>query len=376
MTPPEPFRYRRHFPWLHLFRAFGIAVSLRQLLLSGLALVVLMLGLRLGDTVSPVEPAQSPFRVESLLTTMPDTWQKNLAMPHTERSDAARPWRDVLAAASDMLNPASSSTRRISATFRFVLSIAVWSLFGLAIGRLAAIQMARDEVGSLRRATQLGVSRWSRAVVSPLIPLALATVVMFCVSCLVLPSHLPLIGHVWLYVAAPALLAGGCAVVVLLLTAALGWPLMIAAIAADDCDGFGGLSRSYSLCTGRPAHAFGFAVVALAFESFVLTIATLFLDNAIVMVQYGAALATSDPTQIATVSRACGLVAECLLGTFEVSLFWTSAMIVYLLLREAVDQMPLDRLAPDDSERPPRNPLPVVGILATDAAPAEAPLTT
>ena len=377
-TPAEPFRYRRLFPWLHLFRAFGISLALRQLLLSGLALLTISLATQLVSVIPMDEEARPdiPFTVESWIMSTPDAQYLHPALKRATMAKVARPWHDLLAATGGAFHPRSTTTQRLMAHLRFALALAVWSLFGVAICRLAAIQFARDEVGSFRRATQLGVSRWSRAVVSPVIPLALATVVMFCVSCLVLPSHLPLIGHVWLYVAAPALLAGGCAVVVLLLTAALGWPLMIAAIAADDCDGFGGLSRSYSLCTGRPAHAFGFAVVALAFESFVLTIATLFLDNAIVMVQYGAALATSDPTQIATVSRACGLVAECLLGTFEVSLFWTSAMIVYLLLREAVDQMPLDRLAPDDSERPPRNPLPVVGILATDAAPAETPLTT
>ena len=87
----------------------------------------------------------------------------------------ARPWCDVLASARDALSPTKSSAhpvtsrRRGRAAFDCLWAVAVWSLFGLAICRLAAIQFARDDAGSFRQATQFGVSRWSRAVASPLI---------------------------------------------------------------------------------------------------------------------------------------------------------------------------------------------------------------
>ena len=99
----------------------------------------------------------------------------------------ARPWCDVLTSARDALRPSESSTspatsrRRGRAAFDCLWAVAVWSLFGLAICRLAAIQFARDEAGSIRKATQFGVSRWGRAVASPLIPLAAAAIVMLAV---------------------------------------------------------------------------------------------------------------------------------------------------------------------------------------------------
>lgn len=375
MTPAEPFRYRRFFPWLHLFRAFGISLALRQLLLSGLALLTISLATQLvsaipvGDEVRP----DVPFTVESWITSTPDAQHLHPALKRAPLAKIARPWHDLLAATGGAFHPRSTATQRLMAHVRFALALAVWSLFGVALCRLAAIQFARDEVGSFRQATQFAVTRWRHSVSAPVVPLAAAILVMLGIWTLVLPSHLPFVGNVWLRVASPVLLAGGSAVIVLLLAAALGWPLMIAAIAVDDCDGFGALSRSYSFWTGRPFHAIGFALVAALIEAIILTVASLFFDAAIAMVHFGAVLATSDVEQLATIIRACHTVTNMLLSTFEISLFWTSATIVYLLLRQAVDQKPFDQIAPDDSERPVRNPLPVVGIPATDAVSAEQP---
>ena len=376
MTPAEPFRYRRLFPWLHLFRAFGISLALRQLLLSGLALVTLSLTTRLIDTIPVGEQVQAdvPFNVESWITALPDAQRLHPALKRATIAEVARPWHDLLASTGATFRPGSTSTQRLMAHMRFAIALAIWSMFGVALCRLAAIQFARDEVGSFRQATQWAVTRWRQSVSAPLVPLAAAIMVMLGVWTLVIPSHLPWIGQVWLYLASPALLAGGCVVVVLLLAAVLGWPLMVAAIAVDDCDSFGTLSRSYSFWTGRPFHAIGFAFVAALIEAFILTVASIFFDAAIALVYFGAVLATSDVDHLAAINRACHSVANALLGTFEISLFWTNVTIIYLLLRATVDQRPFDQIAPDDSERSPRTPLPVVGIPATDAVSVEAPL--
>ena len=392
MTPPEPFRYRRLFPWLHLFRAFSISLALRQLLLSGLALAALSLGQCLFNGFGLEEPAspkpshgrtaqiaeilnespQAPPQTDRSPPKEPDKWHHRFGTwPKILFAPAVRPWSDVLLPAIPMLSPTTSRLNRVLALLQFAWAISVWSLLGLALCRLAAIQVARDESSSFRVATQYGVTRWKYAVASPLIPIAAAMIALFGMMCLVVPSHLPLIGHVWLYVASPALLAGGCVVSVLLLTAALGWPLMIAAIAVDDCDGFGGLSRAYSFCTGRPAHAILFAAVAVTFASFLTHVASLFFTAATLLARTAAVMVTSHVLHVGTVSHGCSLVAHALVGTFAISLFWTSVTLVYLLLRATVDQRPLDHLAPDEGERPPRSPLPVVGIPATDAANSE-----
>ena len=58
-----------------------------------------------------------------------------------------------------------------------------------------------------------------------------------------------------------------------------------------------------------------------------------------------------------TLTTCCTLLVQGLLASFGISLFWTSVTIIYLLLRQSVDKMPLDRIAPSDQERPsPRPP--------------------
>ena len=40
----EQFNFHQMFPWLHLFRAFRIAIDLRKLMLAGLGLMLISLG--------------------------------------------------------------------------------------------------------------------------------------------------------------------------------------------------------------------------------------------------------------------------------------------------------------------------------------------
>ena len=378
MTPPDQIPYRRLFPWLHLFRAFGIAVSLRQILWSGLALFAMALGDQVGDLIEPndssamnpiLESATGPrgsnfgIRTEPIISVK---WA-DLSAPLPL---VAKPWCDVVASAGRTFS--GTSGRRGRAAFDCVWAVAVWSLFGLAICRLAAVQFARDEAGSFRHATQFGVSRWSRAVASPLIPLAAAAIVMLPVLVMAWLGRLPFVGTTWLVLTSPALLACGFIIAVLLLAAALGWPLMIAAIAVDDCDGFGGLSRSYSLWTGRPAYAAWCAVVAAALGSVLHSLASLALGWTLAITLSIATSVAGGEWSAETLTACCTLLVQGLLASFGISLFWTSVTIIYLLLRQSVDKMPLDRIAPSDQERPPRDPLPVVGMPAINNPPQSA----
>ncbi len=386
MTPSDQIPYRRLFPWLHLFRAFGIAVSLRQILLSGLALFAIALGAQVGDWIEPndssamnpiLERATGPsgsnfaIRIEPIASA---EWADLFAPVPL----VARPWCDVLASAREALNPSESSARPVTAlrrgraAFDCLWAVIVWSLFGLAICRLAAVQFARDEAGSFRQATQFGVSRWSRAVAAPLIPLAASAIVMLPVLVMAWLGRLPFVGNTWLLLAAPVLLACGFIIAVLLLAAALGWPLMIAAIAVDDCDGFGGLSRSYSLWTGRPAYAAWCAVVAAAFGSVLHFLASLAMGWTLAITLSIATSGAGSDWSAETLTACCTLLVQGLLASFGISLFWTSVTIIYLLLRQSVDKMPLDRIAPSDQERPPRDPLPVVGMPAMNEPPPSA----
>ncbi|MBC8115508.1 MAG: hypothetical protein H7062_14075, partial [Candidatus Saccharimonas sp.] len=207
MTPSDPIPYRRLFPWLHLFRSFGIAVSLRQILLSGLALFAMSLGQKAGDWIEPnassvmnpiLESAIGPRGSNFGIRTEPIASVKwtDLSAPVPL---LAKPWCDVVASAGRAFSGTSGCRGR--AAFDCVWAVTVWSLFGLAICRLAAIQFARDEAGSFRQATQFGVSRWSRAVTAPLIPLGAAAIVILAVLVMAWLGRLPFVGTTWLVLA-------------------------------------------------------------------------------------------------------------------------------------------------------------------------------
>lgn len=388
MMPSDRISYRGTFPWLHLFRVFGVALSLRPMLLSGLALLVLMIGRPLGDGIAPLasdkpevikKPVVEPAVVEPGGLNLDLRVAPSALIELSELSPSpslvwlGRPWCDVLTAGRRLLQSSDSWRLRGRAVFDLLFGVAVWSLFGLAICRLAAVRFARDETGSFRQAVQFGVSRWSRAVSSPVIPLAAAAGVMLGLVVIAWFGRLPFVGGVWLVVASPVLLVCGFVVVFLLVTAALGWPLMIAAIATDNCDGFGGLSRSYSLWTGRPAYPVWIAIVAALYGSVVYSLLSLVLSWTLAITLNGATFGAGGDWSTETLSTCCGLLVQALVNSLGISLFWTNATIGYLLLRQSVDQMPLDCIALGDHERPPRDPLPVVGMPATDAVVAEKP---
>ena len=370
---PDPNR----FPGRHLFRVFGIAISVRQIVLGLLAIYVMSLGKWLGETVtvttkrnaiSVLRNADSnPALVDLVLSSQISRDQAESAAAFM--SSTARPWFDLVASAFDSVRTNNSPLGRTRALFAVLWSGVFSTFFGLAICRQAAIQFARNESGSFRQITEFGLSRWSRGLVCPLIPLMGAAAMLLTISVIALPGRVPILGQTWLWCASPLFLTCGIAITILLLAAAVGWPLMIAAIASDDCDGFSGLSRSYSLWTGRPFQAVSLATVALAIGSGVHFIATLVLhgtvDMTVLFVKFGAGAGTSIERIAADYHR----FVENLVGGLGISLFWTSATIIYLVLRQSVDLMPLEQIAPSDAERPVRDPLPVVGMPAVDVDP-------
>ena len=180
------------------------------------------------------------------------------------------------------------------------------------------------------------------------------------------PAELPWIGPSVAVVLSPVLLASSLIGGFLLIATLIGWPLMLAAIAYDDCDGFGALSRAYSQWTGRPWYFVWSWCVAACAGTIALLLAdgfgqwTLHLASLVVQTSLG------DTAAGQSASQSIQSMIRFLIQAYAISFFWTSATIVYALLRQSVDWMPLDHLAPDDDERPQRDPLPVVGMPAME----------
>jgi len=388
MTPLDQIPYRRLFPWLHVFRAIGLAFSFRQLLVAAGAIGALWLGEFLiarlaSDSVGTVRFPSTHLQLQAqLLVNVIENRPSEIRDGVTPIpvfslaaiSDLAGPWQDITLPAIVATNSNMPASLRWQSAVGCTWGASVWSLFGLALCRLAARRLARDEEGSFRKAIQFGVTRWRHGVVAPVIPAAAALSLMGFAVLLALPGRFPFAGSFNAVVATPFIL--GCGLVASFLTFAtiLGWPLMLAAIAYDDCDGFGGLSRSYSLWTGRPWRFAWCVLMAAAGGCVGMFVAALLAFGSGHAADYAIRLGMGNSIAAGWAGTTCKFLIMSAITSYAFSFFWTSATIVYALLRQSVDGVPLDVMAPDDDERPARDPLPVVGMPAVN--PSEPPTSS
>ena len=157
-----------------------------------------------------------------------------------------------------------ASSRAAPLTF-LVLAIlwamAVWALFGGAISRVAAVQLAADERIGWAAALRFAASKWLSYFAAPLLPLLGVVLVAIPLAVLGLLMRLNfgvlLAGVLW-----PLALLGGLVMALLLLGLAFGWPLMWATISTEGTDSFDALSRSYAYVFQRPLRYLFYVLVA------------------------------------------------------------------------------------------------------------------
>ncbi|MGH7202789.1 MAG: hypothetical protein ACREJB_19440 [Planctomycetaceae bacterium] len=403
---------RHAFPWVHLFRAFRIAIDVRKLLLGAAALLLIAA----GDWVFSF----LPFAPDDMPAPWP--WEHSFGYaPLPLRSLWADPWNAVVAIAGNwqivlwplwtVLDPALALMRpdltwggAALAWTRLFWAIAVWSVFGGAITRMAAVKFARDESLPMRSALKFSLARFLSFFSAPLLPLA-GIGFLWLLGMLggligrIPAAGEPIVGALWVL---PLLLAFAMALIVLAL--AVSWPLMSATISAEGSDAFDGFSRSFGFIFSRPWYALWLAIVALVYGSavifFVSAVTTLVAYLAEWSVSAGAgeeradrltATApelidedrplilgedldrTADDAPLGTELAGFWLRALATLAAgFVASYFWTAVTIMYFLLRRHDDATRLDEVwLPEDDEQD--DLLPLVGVAASDQEPIERP---
>ncbi|MGE5195269.1 MAG: hypothetical protein ACM3U2_22480, partial [Deltaproteobacteria bacterium] len=183
-------QYRRLLPWLHLTRAFWIAVDIRKMILAGAALMLVSTGGLVCDRL----PFGRANESGALRATWP--WQESLgsdlslggdgpfelreAICHPDRTlrRITSNWQVVLLPFRQFVEPASvlfrggaTPAQLADAVTRSLWGLVVWSIFGGAICRMAAVQFARDQQIGIRRALVFSASRFFGYLSAPLMPL-------------------------------------------------------------------------------------------------------------------------------------------------------------------------------------------------------------
>ena len=397
----------RWLPFLHLFRAFRLAIDPRKMLLGGMAAVLLAVG-QWGLDQSPLAPPQPadvapsamdwPWQHEIVEHGLPSRSFGTLLVDPLGTVSASlgqglqllSPLRTIIDPGRRLFMRGNSWPDVAYAWTQLLYGLAVWSLFGGAIARMAAVQFARQRGPSLREAVGYAGRKFGAAFSAPLLPLVF--IGLFWLGCFVvgLIGRIPSVGEAAAGVLWFVPLVCGIALAVILLVIAAGWPLMVCTISVEGTDGFDGLSRAYDYLLSRPWYALSLALLALAYGSvllvFVTGVATLGTELAAWGVSSGMPDAAVDglmsggPGTLESSRAPVAGVETSLVGRtavtfwlqllalllwgFVYSFFWSSATIIYFLLRKSADAMPLDRVFLPAAAA--GQDLPLVGIPAAE----------
>jgi hypothetical protein len=308
------------------------------------------------------------------------------------------------------LSPGADSVSRFYFLTVLVWTLLTWSLFGGAITRIAAVQVARGEKIGLVEAVRFTLKRYVSYVTAPLFPLAFVGVLVLFMIVFGFFHMIPVVGDIlvsglfW-----PVMIIFGLLMAIALI-GLVGWPLMAATISTEGTDSWEAVSRSYSYVFQKPWHFLWYTGVSLVYgavviffvgflgsfaiylskwgvsktpwieragrdPSFLFVYAptsfgwrTLLLDGArteggVPVVQDGAIdptaynayvgkLAWWNKVGAGLVAFWVGLVFLLVLG-FGYSFFWSAATIIYLLMRRSVDGADLDEVYLEDEDESP-----------------------
>lgn len=356
---------RNRFPELRLFDTAGLALSPGSIVIAVLAsLLVALIGRGLDRVMVPDAKIAAHVvfdeRVPGAIGSIPGFELEQSPRWHS-------PWTIVARPAIYTVTTSDGMAARFSGLIRLVIIFAIWSLAGLILCRRAATLFVGDDQSSLQDAVEYGSRRWSNSVSGPAIPIFAALVVGLVILIGGLVGRLPWVGSAWLTMTSPLAALFGFGMAVLLLSALCGWPLMAAAIAIDDCDGFGALSRTCSGIAGRPWHLVGYVFVCTLVGAILTVVVQIFGDATIWCAVSATSLGSGEAVVKQSLVDPVTSIVRLVEAGIMLSFFWSAATVIALLLRREVDGVPIDQIAPDHVIEVDPDPLPVVGIPATDS---------
>lgn len=405
---------RRVWPWLNLARVFRIAVDPRKLLLGGMGLFLLAMVDR-GLTQLPIAPASAeadrlgelPWASTAWGVLPPDQGYRmgDPAAVPAGMGRAFEHWSLLVAPVRSLVEPGFALTRPSlawsEAAFhwtRLVAAILVWSLFGGALTRMAALQFATDEKIGIRAAIQFSASRLLGLLSAPLLPIVGILGLWFLGYLAGWIGLIPVVGEAivggfWIVGLAVAFV-----MLLLMIGFAAGWPLMIATVSVQGSDGFDGFSRSYDYTYSRPWQFVWYVAVSVAMGVVLLTVVTFAAGLVVALGGWAASYSwgaadvhamhdgapvlfrqylnfadqPSHTLGAALVGAWLHLMALMVTG-FAASYFWTAATVIYFLLRDSTDGVGMHEVWLPDRETEADQVVRLAGVAASDQPVVERP---
>ncbi|MDA1015977.1 MAG: hypothetical protein O3A00_16165 [Planctomycetota bacterium] len=297
----QPLRWKRTFHWLHMCRAFRIALDIRKLLLLIVGIGLIDLGNHTTAILFPVEPSKNSVVNSTILTRYDsDFVHWNSGELATDKTVAEvvgdfpvhpgdtllqavsnwpvvlRPFREFVAPAARLLGHDQTWMGVLDALFRLLWSIIIWSLVAGAVTRMAAVEFANDERSKVLSAVWFAVTRFPAYAIALLVPTLVVLLLWLAGFVGGLMGRIGGIGDVTVAILYPIGMVLSLIMTLIVMGMAIGWPLMIAAVSTDDTDGFDAFSRAFSHIYNRPWNYLWNVIIALTYGSAVILFVGMF----------------------------------------------------------------------------------------------------
>ncbi len=158
----------------------------------------------------------------------------------------------------------------------FVIKLAVISIAGGAICRIAALQFARGEKPGLTEALRFSIKRFTSFFTAPLAPVAIIIFIGLFIFLLGLMGNIPWVGELIIGIFVLLALIAGALITVVLIGTVAGFNLMFPAVAYDGSDCFDAISRSFSYVYAKPWRMVFYTAIAAVYGAVCYTFVRLF----------------------------------------------------------------------------------------------------
>ena len=149
----------------------------------------------------------------------------------------------------------------------FAIELAVISIAGGAICRIAALQFARGEKPGLTEALRYSIKKFTSFFTAPLAPVSIIIFIGLFIFLLGLAGNIPRVGELIVGLGMPMALFAGSLLAVIVIGAVAGFNLMFPAVAYDGSDCFDAISRSFSYVYAKPWRMIIYTAIAAVYGS-------------------------------------------------------------------------------------------------------------
>ncbi|MCA9120952.1 MAG: hypothetical protein H6822_31340 [Planctomycetaceae bacterium] len=361
--------WRDILPWLIIFRAFRISVSLPILSLATVGWLLTPIGTQIASSLflgnddivatGGTTPVNDFISESELLQMIPGI---------STFTSASNPISHVYQHFTDPFVQLFSRSNSIRESafhlFRGAWSVAIWAFFAGAITRIATVQLGREERVDLRSAITYATRQYGWSFVAPFFPLfgvLLASLPLVALGFLMRAE----VGMVFAGIVWPFALLGGLAMATLLLGLLAGWPLMWPTISSEEHgDAFEAFSRSFSYIFQRPLQYIFYLLLAGLIGSIGWVLVSHLSEAVIELTYFGTSWgATNDRIELVPFGDYTGMLGtgvklirmfEGLVRTvamaFHFSYFFCVLTAIYLVLRRDVDKTDFDEVFIEDDK--------------------------